>query len=133
MIRRPPRSTRTDTLFPYTTLFRSADAGEVALSQVRKIDRSAASHSFFIEGADKIMIGRPFDLFTKGITLAAVGDLAVASEYALEQGGTRAMPADDEAGDRRRSVERRRGSIASGAAPTGRASCREGGCQYGLD
>src|SRR3546814_7286108 len=29
MIRRPPRSTRTDTLFPYTTLFRSkfADSG----------------------------------------------------------------------------------------------------------
>src|SRR3546814_7605849 len=25
MIRRPPRSTRTDTLFPYTTLFRSAE------------------------------------------------------------------------------------------------------------
>src|SRR3546814_20140621 len=28
MIRRPPRSTRTDTLFPYTTLFRSADGGQ---------------------------------------------------------------------------------------------------------
>src|SRR3546814_3222508 len=27
MIRRPPRSTRTDTLFPYTTLFRSSVAG----------------------------------------------------------------------------------------------------------
>src|SRR3546814_5023444 len=27
MIRRPPRSTRTDTLFPYTTLFRSGRAG----------------------------------------------------------------------------------------------------------
>src|SRR3546814_2601388 len=27
MIRRPPRSTRTDTLFPYTTLFRSGYAG----------------------------------------------------------------------------------------------------------
>src|SRR3546814_1791033 len=27
MIRRPPRSTRTDTLFPYTTLFRSARKG----------------------------------------------------------------------------------------------------------
>src|SRR3546814_13836086 len=27
MIRRPPRSTRTDTLFPYTTLFRSQVAG----------------------------------------------------------------------------------------------------------
>src|SRR3546814_12423051 len=28
MIRRPPRSTRTDTLFPYTTLFRSFEVGE---------------------------------------------------------------------------------------------------------
>src|SRR3546814_2819182 len=27
MIRRPPRSTRTDTLFPYTTLFRSPRTG----------------------------------------------------------------------------------------------------------
>src|SRR3546814_7333845 len=27
MIRRPPRSTRTDTLFPYTTLFRSSTNG----------------------------------------------------------------------------------------------------------
>src|SRR3546814_1256916 len=31
MIRRPPRSTRTDTLFPYTTLFRSGGAGCVGL------------------------------------------------------------------------------------------------------
>src|SRR3546814_7634102 len=31
MIRRPPRSTRTDTLFPYTTLFRSVDATRAAL------------------------------------------------------------------------------------------------------
>src|SRR3546814_5144940 len=30
MIRRPPRSTRTDTLFPYTTLFRSRVTGNVA-------------------------------------------------------------------------------------------------------
>src|SRR3546814_3624256 len=29
MVRRPPRSTRTDTLFPYTTLFRSPPAEEV--------------------------------------------------------------------------------------------------------
>src|SRR3546814_16684288 len=28
MIRRPPRTTRTDTLFPYTTLFRSEQASE---------------------------------------------------------------------------------------------------------
>src|SRR3546814_2015846 len=30
MIRRPPRSTRTDTLFPYTTLFRSRRRGAPA-------------------------------------------------------------------------------------------------------
>src|SRR3546814_17838067 len=32
MIRRPPRSTRTDTLFPYTTLFRSSASGLKILS-----------------------------------------------------------------------------------------------------
>src|SRR3546814_7363364 len=31
MIRRPPRSTRTDTLFPYTTLFRSVHSGPLVL------------------------------------------------------------------------------------------------------
>src|SRR3546814_19372241 len=31
MIRRPPRSTRTDTLLPYTTLFRSPDGRKLAL------------------------------------------------------------------------------------------------------
>src|SRR3546814_15001103 len=33
MIRPPPRSTRTDTLFPYTTLFRSADSRRANESQ----------------------------------------------------------------------------------------------------
>src|SRR3546814_3802906 len=40
MLRRPPRSTRTDTLFPYTTLFRSlfvADEVENALTYLREI------------------------------------------------------------------------------------------------
>src|SRR3546814_20781580 len=36
MIRRPPRSTRTDTLFPYTTLFRSADFGSDPLLSDRR-------------------------------------------------------------------------------------------------
>src|SRR3546814_9052810 len=39
MIRRPPRSTRTDTLFPYTTLFRSdlpsARPGRLQLAELR--------------------------------------------------------------------------------------------------
>src|SRR3546814_13724438 len=34
MIRRPPRSTRTDTLFPYTTLFRSVGRRELPLGAV---------------------------------------------------------------------------------------------------
>src|SRR3546814_2426069 len=32
MIRRPPRSTRTDTLFPYTTLFRSVPGNESSMA-----------------------------------------------------------------------------------------------------
>src|SRR3546814_5382633 len=36
MIRRPPRSTRTDTLFPYTTLFRS-DFAALALHQLERL------------------------------------------------------------------------------------------------
>src|SRR3546814_1856433 len=54
MIRRPPRSTRSDTLFPYTTLFRSSPdlralehewtpPGNVALQQSRGY---AASHKY---------------------------------------------------------------------------------------
>src|SRR3546814_18502426 len=35
MVRRPPRSTRTDTLFPYTTLFRSVQAWELMHSAAR--------------------------------------------------------------------------------------------------
>src|SRR3546814_12995233 len=41
MIRRPPRSTRTDTLFPYTTLFRSGKAGSKAAGVV--IDDTAVT------------------------------------------------------------------------------------------
>src|SRR3546814_6655159 len=35
MIRRPPRSTRTDTLFPYTTLFRSGPGGAPFFTRLR--------------------------------------------------------------------------------------------------
>src|SRR3546814_12697555 len=45
MIRRPPRSTRTDTLFPYTTLFRSAHVlnGLDGLLRSRAPDQSSRS------------------------------------------------------------------------------------------
>src|SRR3546814_16069025 len=42
MIRRPPRATRTDTLFPYTTLFRSVGMEQVGLAVDRgRTDRVA--------------------------------------------------------------------------------------------
>src|SRR3546814_18542855 len=52
MLRRPPRSTRTDTLFPYTTLFRSAaeidqiDAGRLHLRHQRRVILLARSDAF---------------------------------------------------------------------------------------
>src|SRR3546814_3200221 len=61
MIRRPPRATRTDTLFPYTTLFRSfgdarqyarpGRAGEGSLSDLRSRDRDA------VETANRVYPG----------------------------------------------------------------------------
>src|SRR3546814_5427300 len=45
MIRRPPRSTRTDTLFPYTTLFRSALSRSHAVMAVARPARRFLSTS----------------------------------------------------------------------------------------
>src|SRR3546814_9517693 len=47
MIRRPPRSTRTDTLFPVTTLFRSLPARTI----LRKASSSATSHPIWTAAA----------------------------------------------------------------------------------
>src|SRR3546814_18991444 len=52
MIRRPPRSTRTDTLFPYTTLFRSA--------QFTRITRLTQDTRYRVAAA--IAKGREIDL-----------------------------------------------------------------------
>src|SRR3546814_6117237 len=43
IIRRPPRSTRTATLFPYTTLFRSFDLAELDRIETRLFDLRAAA------------------------------------------------------------------------------------------
>src|SRR3546814_15318039 len=42
MVRRPPRSTRTDTLFPYTTLFRSQFGPDIRLGQTDVFQRRVA-------------------------------------------------------------------------------------------
>src|SRR3546814_15230836 len=69
MIRRPPRSTRTDTLFPYTTLFRSTGGGQIdridlwrhprtlrnSLDDARK-DAVAANAPWAVIGGDRLDI-----------------------------------------------------------------------------
>src|SRR3546814_17357987 len=52
MIRRPPRSTRTDTLFPYTTLFRSG------------IPASLKEHLMLLEALDREVIDRSPEHFS---------------------------------------------------------------------
>src|SRR3546814_7125524 len=63
MIRRPPRSTRTDTLFPYTTLFRSAKPGTGLLAMQRTVAVEALAQA--------------------GLTLKDVDGLAVAGMWGM--------------------------------------------------
>src|SRR3546814_19292033 len=82
MIRRPPRSTRTDTLFPYTTLFRSIG---VALSNI---------YTKAIPGA-KVSV-QPTKASVENLNLLTTGK----GELALTLGDTLSNPwqGDEEAG-----------------------------------
>src|SRR3546814_16808545 len=53
MIRRPPRSTRTDTLFPYTTLFRSAQI--LAQEEVRVLERKLVGGVRRLRGGRRLL------------------------------------------------------------------------------
>src|SRR3546814_17474643 len=66
MIRRPPRSTRTDTLFPYTTLFRSDD--DILSREVVKMKPAIAATIF--------------------ASIATVGATAIVTAPAAAQTGT---------------------------------------------
>src|SRR3546814_19421999 len=88
MIRRPPRSTRTDTLFPYTTLFRSA---RFAFSRWWQADMAERS---FKEEVKKLTAG-------DGEVFSGEGILAVTK--ALLQSGVAYV------GGYKRSAERRVG------------------------
>src|SRR3546814_16926268 len=94
MIRRPPRSTRTDTLFPYTTLFRSAvidgelvvenDAGASDFSALQA-ELSAGRASRFVFYAFDLLHLDGHDL--QGVPLlsrqAALQEIMSASDAAL--------------------------------------------------
>src|SRR3546814_13926180 len=97
MIRRPPRSTRTDTLFPYTTLFRSIGHDAIVVDVVTadqtlrftlpegEFDRSLSRVDLQIRmeilGADLEFVGRPEVDPERGAPtpaiLVAVGDITI--------------------------------------------------------
>src|SRR3546814_10998933 len=104
MIRRPPRSTRTDTLFPYTTLFRSLRA----VQQVRP-DR-----------ADREIAADP--LFDEDFEVGAIGGANLLADHAVIGGALLAMRRAE--GD-----TPRRDVLDEADIKIGRASCRERVCQ----
>src|SRR3546814_9733723 len=61
MIRRPPRSTRTDTLFPYTTLFRSTSTSSWLADTGKRYFASISSRPLFISVAESTEIFAPID------------------------------------------------------------------------
>src|SRR3546814_14191992 len=82
MLRQPPRSTRTDTLFPYTTLFRSLAS---AVSNVHNIRLRAST-----EGLDFSGIGYHHDLRPPNILVSKetfiLADFGMGNLKAADQG-----------------------------------------------
>src|SRR3546814_11507175 len=69
MIRRTPRSTRTDTLFPYTTLFRSLGVRPVAVFSEADAN---AQHVRLADAAHCIGGPAPADSYLRGEAIIAV-------------------------------------------------------------
>src|SRR3546814_9141710 len=85
MIRRPPRSTRTDTLFPYTTLFRSEErqlhrlraGGDDALVELQQLRLAVVAGDFqFVGGHELRLACRHPHLALLGHAGQALGGLA---------------------------------------------------------
>src|SRR3546814_8827573 len=83
MIRRPPRSTRTDTLFPYTTLFRSRfAAGRIlCLEPDRGAEREGAAQLVAVEIDLVVARGLDFLIFAPG----QVARLELQLDFLVEQ------------------------------------------------
>src|SRR3546814_16866555 len=120
MIRRPPRSTRTDTLFPYTTLFRSEWPGKILVKGIMDADDALAA---FKAGADGISISNH-----GGVQLdSAQSAIAALAEIADRVAGMGEILIDSGA----RSGHDGLKALALGARPCllGRASDRERGVE----
>src|SRR3546814_5656031 len=80
MIRRPPRSTRTDTLFPYTTLFRSAGLPVPRGIVVRSADEAAA----FAERVGFPLVTKPLDgNHGRGVSTALLNEAQVREGFEI--------------------------------------------------
>src|SRR3546814_6390883 len=78
MIRRPPRSTRTDTLFPYTTLFRSHDV----YGLVHHIDRVVDERHLVVQQQTGPQLGGDRDVAALVGQAALVVDLDLVDDFA---------------------------------------------------
>src|SRR3546814_1574688 len=88
MKRRPPRSTRTDTLCPYTTLFRS-DAGQPR-RRVAHVEPDIAQRlvaDMAERGDDAVQEGFAADEAMVGQQVGAIGEMLPAAEADLEMQG----------------------------------------------
>src|SRR3546814_2952625 len=73
MIRRPPRSTRTDTLFPYTTLFRSLVGGHVREDEahhLRRVEVLGDLDRVLLRHADPLRVRAPDRQGADSVSLA---------------------------------------------------------------
>src|SRR3546814_20269454 len=82
MIRRPPRSTRTDTLFPYTTLFRSAFPVPSGLPVVEVLSNVKLQVSVVPPGKGFVSWARPdkVNVVLAGVTCCAKAGIAVPAQ-----------------------------------------------------
>src|SRR3546814_14828387 len=122
MIRRPPRSTRTDPLFPYTTLFRSLTsfAFSTDLSNLEvDVDGVAGDDVIWVRNSDAEIVGKIGGIDAIRLTLIAPLSIAAgaADTVTVEVELLEAFPHPD-ANDQ---------NIIN---QIGRASCRERVCQY---
>src|SRR3546814_14031316 len=79
MIRRPPRSTRTDTLFPYTTLFRSLEIADVPGEAVVHLVGQLVA-------GDVDLLGVDHDDVVAGVDVRGVDRLVLAAQAMREFG-----------------------------------------------
>src|SRR3546814_15285744 len=98
MIRRPPRSTRTDTLVPYTTLFRSVSGGDAhdeARDRIVRLRLAAAARILAVGDlrARIAQLGREFVAPLRIETSRIIVRLGAAGEAGVEPGDARAAAA----------------------------------------